>query len=246
MTKDISEMSLEELSDHVTTLSAQVDEEKKNNKEALKSMDEKNEKEKEAMDEEHKKEMKDAQEHKDDEHKEKMSKLQAAILKAMEEEDKDKREAMIKSAMEEHTKEEKMSMEEEQKKNHTGMNDEEKEENKAMKAQITYLSAQVNKPRLEYLEAVYKAAKTPEDDLKEFKSDWEKMDTKQLDGAIKKTKPLVDSMPEFSVGKTETQSPFGFTGADIPKEFSANINDKQLKKIDDMSDAELFEGGPYY
>ena len=68
------------------------------------------------------------------------------------------------------------------------------------------------------------------------------MNSKQLDGAIAKTKPLVETL-EYKADQEE-KSPFGFTTAEGPgqQEYSA---DKKFKSIDDMNDEELFGGNMY-
>jgi len=111
-----------------------------------------------------------------------------------------------------------------------------------MKAEITYLSAQVSKPRINYLESIYQAAKTDEKTLKEYKAEWEKMSPKQLDAAIAKIKPLIETL-ELSASKKPTEEPFGFSTAEVPKEFGASIGDKSFKRIDDLTDSELFQPG---
>lgn len=237
-TKAFSEMSAEEQDDHVKKLQSQVehkddehkqamDVEEKKHESALKAMEE--EKKKEAMEEEKKKEAME------ENHK----KMESAILKAMEEEDKDKREAAIRSAMEEH-----MTKKDEGKDTATAMHED--EEKKALKAQVTYLIAQANKPKIEYLAAIYKAAGVEEKTITEYTADWTKLNGEQLDGAIEKVKPLIENIPEFQANKEE-KKPFGFSTTEIPTELSGAVgNDKRMDKIEKMSDTELFsDGGPY-
>lgn len=236
-TKAFTELSAEEQVDYVKELKAQVEhkddehktameDEKKNHESALKAMEE--EKKKEGMEEEKKKH--EGQEEKD-------KKLEAAILKAMEEEDKDKRESAIRSAMEEHKDDQK----------HEGKSaqDEKKddEEKKAMRAEITYLNAERNEKKIKHLESIYKAAHTPEETLKEYKAEWEKMTPKQLDAAVEHIKPLISTL-ELSANTPEPEgNPFGWSSPSAPAELSASVGDKAFKKIDDMSDTELFTPG---
>jgi len=147
-----------------------------------------------------------------------------AVLQAMDDEDNKHKESMHKG-MEEHKKE--------------AMEDEEK---KALKAQVTYLTASVNKPKIAFLNKVYKAAKTEEATLSNWNKEWEGMNSKQLDGAIEKTKPLVETL-EYKAADEE-KSPFGFNVAEGSRdqEYSA---DKKFKSIDDMSDEDLFGGNMY-
>ena len=238
--KAFTEMSAEEQLDHLKQLNAQVehkdddhkqamDEEKKNHESALK-----------AQEDEHKKEAQDDEKKNHDAQEDKDKKLEAAILKAMEEPDKEKREAAIRSAMEDHMK-----------KNHEGQdNDEHKkeaqekddEEKKAMRAEITYLNAERNAKKIKHLESIYKAAQTPEETLKEYKAEWEKMTPKQLDAAVEHIKPLISTL-ELSADKpSEEDNPFGWKGAQAPAELSASVSDKRFDKIDKMSDSELFGG----
>ena len=241
---EFKDMTIEEQNDYVANLTSQVehkddehkqamDEMEKNHKDAMEEMDEKQKKEaKLAMDEEHKN------------HEARMAKLSAAILKAMDEDDDDKRKEAIKQAMEDDKKEHE-GMEHDDKKDHEAM-EKDDEEKKALKAELTYLTATVNKPKIDYLSKIYSAAKVDEKTLRQYEADWKKMTSKQLDGAIEKVKPLIESIPEFSASVPEQQTPFGFSTPDIPTELSGAVDDKGMKKIDEMSDAELMtSGGPY-
>jgi len=239
--KEFSAMTTEEQLDYVKTLKADVEHKDDEHKTAMEDEKKDHEAKLTAQDDEHKKEM----ESQDEEHKKeetaRAARLQAAILKAQEEPDKEKREAAIMKAMEDHMNE---------KKNHEGQNNEhekkeaqeKEEENKAMKAEITYLGSIINKPKIEYLSKIYVAAKTDEKVLKEYVAEWEKMNTKQLDAAIQKVKPLVSTL-ELTANKVPTETPFGFSTADVPKELSASVGEKSFKKIDNLSDAELFTPG---
>ena len=242
--KEFKDMTVEEQNDYVKQLNAQVEHKDDEHKTA---MDEKEKENKDAMDEkdkENKNAVKTAMDEEKKNHDARMAKLSAAILKAMDEKDEDKRKEAIKQAMED-DKKENMAQDDKDKKNNEAQYKDD-EEKKALKATVTYLEAQINKPKIDYLSKIYTAAKVDEKTLKEYEADWNKMGAKQLDAAIEKVKPLIESIPEFSAGKIEQQTPFGFSSPDIPTELSADVNDKSFKKIDDMSDAELFEqGGPY-
>ena len=98
----------------------------------------------------------------------------------------------------------------------------------------------INKPKLDYLTKVYQAANTPDKDLKEYVAEWQEMTSKQLDGAINKTKQLVDSMGIQTFEADAEKSPFGFSSPSIPtkqESFSASV---EFKKIDEMSPSEAF------
>lgn len=231
--KDPKDMTLEELQEFTADLKAQDEKKDDEHKEA---MDEKEKEHKDAMDEE-KKNHESQVEHKDDEHKQKMEGLKADLLKAMDEKDDEKKATAMKAVLD--------AMEDEKKNHeasHKGQEDKkDDEEKKAMKAQITYLTATVNKPKIEYLNKIYTAAKTEDKTLTTWNKEWEAMNSKQLDGAIEKTKPLVETLEYKAV--EEEKSPFGFSTAEGPgqKEFSA---DKKFKSIEDLTDEELFGGGP--
>ncbi len=231
---DPKDMNLEDLQAFTASLKAQVEHKDDEHKEA---MEEEEKKAKQAQEEE-KKNHEAQDEKKDDDHKEALKALKASLLQAMEEKDEEKKAAAMQAVLQ--------AMDEEHKKEgtyednkHEGQNDEEK---KALKAQVTYLSAAVNRPKIAFLNKVYKAAKTEEATLTGWNKEWEAMDSKQLDGAIAKTKPLVETLEYKAVD--EEKSPFGFTTAEGPgqKEFSA---DKKFKSIDTLSDEELFGGGMY-
>lgn len=245
---EFKDMTVDEQNDYVKELSAQVDHKDDEHKQA---MDDMKEDHKEAMDEMEKNhkdamedEKKEAMEEDEKEHKARMAKLSAAILKAMDEEDPQKRKEAIKQAMEDDKKEHE-AMEHDDKKNHEAM-EKDDEEKKALKAELTYLTATVNKPKIDFLNKIYSAAKVDDKTLKQYVADWQKMTAKQLDAAIEKVKPLIESIPEFSASKTEPDTPFGFSSPDVPTELSGAVDDKSFKKIDDMSDAELMEGGGMY
>ena len=232
--KDPKDMNLEELEVFTASLKAQVEHKDDEHKQA---MDEEEKKAKQAMEDEKKNH--DAQdEKKEEDHKEALKALKASLLSAMEEKDEEKKDAAMKAILQ--------AMDDEKKNHeaHKAQDDpKEDEEKKALKAQVTYLTASVNKPKIAFLNKVYKAAKTEEATLTGWNKEWEGMNSKQLDGAIAKTKPLVETL-EYKGAEQEEKSPFGFSTADGPgtKEFSA---DKKFKSIDDLSDEELFGGGMY-
>jgi len=236
-------MTAEEQSDHVKELRGQVEHKDDEHKQAMEDEKKNHESALKAMEDEHKKEAMDEEKKNHEAQEEKNKKLEAAILKAMEDhpDDKEKREAAIRSAMEDHMKKENHEGMHDDHKNHEGQ-EEEKEEKKAMKAEITYLSAMVNKPKISYLEKIYQAAKTPKDTIKGYKSEWEKMTAKQLDAAIDKVKPLISTLELQASKPAEQDNPFGWKGAEAPAELSASVSDKRFEKIDKMSDSELFGG----
>lgn len=198
------------------------------------AQEDKDKEHKEAMDkkEEEAKKAKRASE----EEKEKDAVVLKAIKSAMEEKDPEKREAAIKSAMEEHDK---------KKDTNDASNHEDDEEKKALKAQITFLANKIKEPQLDYLKKVYQAAKTDESTLNEYMDEWKEMTPEQLDGAIKKVKPLVESMNmnSFDAEKSEPRNPFGYNAGTIPKDTKQFDASETFKKIDDMSAEEAFGGG---
>jgi len=166
-----------------------------------------------------------------------MKALRANLLSAMEEKDEDKKKEAMKAVLEAMEDEHKKEAQTEEDKKHEAENDEEK---KALKATVTYLTASVNKPKIELLNKIYSASKIKEETLKQYNAEWEGMNPKQLDIAIEKVKPLVETM-EYK-GETEEKSPFGFSVAEGTKEFGAS---KTMKKIDELTDEELFRSDMY-
>ena len=243
-TKDYKDMTVEEQNDYVANLNSQVEHKDDEHKQAMDDMEKNHKEAMDEMNEKYKKEAKSAmdEEHKD--HETRMAKLSASILKAMDEEDPEKRKEAIKQAMEEDKKEH-GAMEHDDKKDHEAM-EKDDEEKKALKATVTYLEATVNKPKIDFLSKIYSAARVDDKILKQYEADWKKMSAKQLDAAIEKVKPLIESIPEFSASKPAPDSPFGFSTPDVPTELSAGIDDKGMKKIDDMSDAELMTSRGLY
>jgi hypothetical protein len=209
---ELTSMDVPELITYVASLSAEVDHKDDEHKEALKAVEEENEKK-----------VNDAKKAQEEENKKNEAKL-AAVLKAMDEKDPEKKEAMIKSAMDDH----------EDKKDAKKAEDED-EEKKALKAEVTYLAQQIKKPKIDFLKSVYKASSTPDAEIEVYVAEWNKKSSEQLDAEIKKTQHLAEA-----VGFTAEveKSPFGFSGAKLHgPEFSAS---KSFEKIDKMSPAEAF------
>jgi len=239
-TKDeLSSMDLPELITYVGNLTAEVEHKDDEHKQtAKKAMEDKDKEHKDAM-EDHEKEAKRAM----DEKHEKMESKLAGILKAMDEEDPEKRKKAIKSAMEEHEKEKEGKSAdhlEHEKKDAQ----EEKEEKKAMKAEITYLANIINKPKIDLLTKVYTAAQTPKKDLDEYIADWNAMTTKQLDAAVKLAQPVADSVGAYEA--EVPKSPFGWTSQSIPTTQESFSASKKFKDIDNMTPDQAFDGGHIY
>jgi hypothetical protein len=237
--------SLEELRDEVIELNAAVKAEKEEDedkeskhKAALKAMKDEHKDAMKDEDEKHKAEI----EHKDDEHKTKYESLKATLKAAMDEEEDEKKKEGMKAALkameDEHKKEANDKTRTiEQKEGKYGK--EEDEEKKALKAEVTYLTAAVNKPKLDYLKQVYTAANTPDSELTNYIDEWSAMSSKQLDAAITQTSRLSGHMKSFEAS-TEQKSPFGFSTADVPGSHSTYNAGKGLDKIDKMNDKDLF------
>jgi len=228
--------SLTELSAKVDTLTAQVDEKEKEHKDA---MDEKEKEHKEAMDDmekknhdgmedEHKK-TEEAKKAMEDEKKHHDAVLKA-VLKAMEEEDPEKRKEAIKQAQ---------NIEHKDDVHHEAehLENEKDEEKKAMKAQLDYQDKIIKKPKLQILEAAYTGAGVGESKVKEYKADWGKMTAEQLDDAIEKAQPII----EMTGRSIETPEPLGLSKG--LSEFSGSTktgNEEYSAKVEKMSPAELF------
>lgn len=230
--------SLEELQSKVEELSAQVDESKKTidnkEKEAKSAMEEKDKEHKEAMGEEQKKHEAMMNENKE-KHEALKASLQAEIDKETDEKKKEGMKAALKAMDEEHKEKEAKSAK-------YGEDDEEK---KALKAEVQYLANVVKEPKINYLKQVYEAAKTPEEDLKEYVANWEKMDGPQLDAAIKQTERLAGRIKESF--EASQKNPFGPTMSAKPTKVESFSAEKTYGKIDETSDKDLFanKGGPY-
>lgn len=229
--EELTSMDISELTSYVANLTAEVEHKDDEHKTA---MDDKEKDAKKAMDEKEE-EAKKAKKAMDEDH-EKDAVVLKAVLKAMDEEDPDKRKEAIKTAM-------KADLPDKDKKDAMHEDDEEK---KALKAEVSYLAAKANKPTIDYLTKVYQAAQTPEDKIKEYIAEWEKMNTKQLDAALGKIKPLVEQMGTESFEADSTKSPFGFSSPSPPVEQVSFSASAEFKKIDEMSPSEAFgSGGPH-
>lgn len=223
--RELQQLDVPELVTYFASYTAAMDEDKKDAKKAMeekekdakKAMDDKIEENKNAMDEEHKKD----------------ASRMAAVLKAMDEEDPEKRKEAVKSAMEDENKD----------KDHTAMDMKDDEEKKALKAQVTYLANKTKLPTINYLKQVYTAAKVDDSTLKTYEAEWSEMTPQQLDAAVEKVKPLVESMGITSFEAETEKSPFGFSTLPTPskvEEFSAS---KEFQKIDKMTPEQLMNGG---
>jgi len=191
-------------------------------------MDDMDKEHKDAMDEEEEKAKKAKKAQEEDEKK--VEAKMAAILKAMDEDDHEKREALVKAAMEEDEKK------------HEGMGDDD-EEKKALKAEVTYLSAAIKQPKIERLTNIYKASKTPEEQIKSFVAEWEKKTPKQLDAELKKTEHLAETV-QFDI-IPDNPFHFGGTPAPAPVDEPYSASDETFKKIDKMTPDQAFSGSHY-
>ena len=227
-------LSLQEMSAKVDTLSSQVDDKEKEHKDAMDKMDEKHKtamydmdkKNHDAMDEKEK----DAKKAMDDE-KEKHDAVLKAVLKAMDEEDKDERASLLKAAMDISHKDDEHT---ETAKTADHLKD---EENKAMKAQLDYQDTIIKKPKLQILEAAYTNAGVEKETVEGYKADWNKMSLPDLDKAINLAKPII----ELSGKVIETPTPLGLSQG--LSTFTGSIksgNEEFSAKVDKMSLEELF------
>jgi len=241
-TQELSAMKTEDLVEYVASLSAEVDKKEhdanyamdKKDHDAKTAMDEKDEEHKTAM--EHERKM--AMEHEDKKHEATLK----AVLKAMEEDDHEKRKDAVKSAME---KEHKTAMEHghEDKNKDAKQAMEDDDEKKALKAQVTYLATVVKNPKIQYLTKVYQAALTPEATLKEYVADWNGKTPQQLDAEIKKITPLVQTLTQtnqMDAATPEIEIPMMST---LPTPTTSYQGSVDLSKINKMSDKDLFRTG---
>lgn len=237
-------MQLEELVTKVEELKAEVDEkndEVKNkdatHKAALKAMkddhkmamDEK-EHEKKAMEDDHKKD-------KEASYKSMKASLTASMNAMEDENKKEGMKAALKAMDEEHKKDamysKKGDMDNPEKYEKNAEDDKKEREHKA---EITYLTAQIIKPKINQLETLYKASKISNSEIETFKAEWEKQTGPQLDAEINKMIKIVGNVPmTFEAERT----PFGFstTNSHRTNQFDAStLHDKFSK----MTDSELF------
>lgn len=242
-------MQLEELHTKVDELTAKVaesedieKEKEASHKAALKAMEEKHkmaidEKEKNAksaMDEEEKK--------KEASYKSMKASLSAAMDNEEDEKKKEGMKAALKAMDEEHKKEaqygKKADMDNPKEYEKTAQD---KEKEREQSAQITYLTAEIIKPKILQLETLYQASKTSDEQIKEYKADWEKATGSQLDAEIKKMINIVGKVNSSQTYEAQN-SAFGFgTHSNLRKnQFDAStLHDK----FDKMTDEELFTPG---
>lgn len=220
--RELSAMDNPELVEYIASMSAQVDKDKE---EAKTAMEKEHEDAKKAMeDKEH--EAKKAMEDEEKKHEA----VKQAVLKAMENEDKEEAKKAVLKAMGDNDKEHEAK--------HAMEDDEEK---KALKAQVTYLATTVKAPKIQYLTKVYQAALTPKETIEEYVAEWNKQTPQQLDAEIKKLGPLINTI-------TQTQMNAEVPEMVIPTMSTLPIGDSVYKgsidtsKITKMSDAELFGG----
>ena len=239
--------SLEDLTTQVKELTAQVENKIEENKV-------KDSTHKTAMDD-MKKDHKDAMEkkddehnsqivHKDDEHKEAYKSMYESMYKAMEmEKDDTKKEGMKATlkAMDEMHKKESMKADKELPPKYEHTSEEEKQKDREHRAEITYLTGQVNKLKINELTALYQASKTSEEDIKSYSAEWEKQTSEQLDAEIKKMMKIIGSVPQQLDAE---RSPFGFSTQNSIKRNKQFDAAKLTDKVDKLSDSELFNSPP--
>ena len=166
-----------------------------------------------------------------DEEEKKHEATMKAVLKAMEEDDHEKRKEAVKSAMED-------NHEDKDKDAKRAMEDD--DEKKALKAQVTYLATVVKNPKIQYLTKVYQAALTPEATLKEYVADWNGKTPQQLDAEIKKIAPLVQTLTQtnqMDAATPELEIPMMST---LPTSTTSYQGSVDLSKINKMTDKDLF------
>jgi len=246
--------TLEELTSKVDELSAQVDEKKE-------AMDEKEKEHKNAMDEKEK-DHKNAMDEKDDERKDAMEKehekhessyksMYSKMKANMDEEKDDKKKegmkAVLKAMKEDHEKESKHAdMDNPEKYERKGKHDyksaEEKKKDREHEANITYLTGEIIKPKINILESLYKASKTPDAKIEEYKAEWKNQSGQQLDAEIEKMKNIVGNVTGITF---EAQnSAFGFSTVKSLKHSNQFDASKVSGKVDKMTDSELFNKPP--
>ena len=247
--EELSAMDIPELVTYVASLTADVEHKDDEHKQAiLKAEEEKKEEEaKQAKKAEEEKE-EAVRQAMDDEHKKDAARMEA-VLKAMDEKDPEKRKEAIKNAMKESEEEKNNDANKARKADH-----EKEEENKALKAEVSYLASQINLPKIDYLKKVYEASNTDAAKIREYVAEWEKMDTKQLDGAIDKVKPLVETLNSTNGNNYEAnasqqqQQPLGFSSLQSPMKTESFSASREFKKIDAMTPEQAFsqQGGGSY
>jgi len=237
--------TLEELHSKVEELTAQVDEKKDEVKDKdakhKAEMDEKEKEHKSAMDEkEH--EEKEAMDKENEKHESSYKSVYSKMKSAMEEETDEKKKEGMKAAlkaMEEEHKKADMNNPKEYERKGKSAEDEKKE--REHEAQITYLTAQIITPKINQLEILYKASKTPEAKIKEYKALWEKSTGLQLDAEIEKISGILGSTLD-TIYEAQN-SAFGFSTTSSLKKNHQFDASKFSTKIDKMSDSQLFNTG---
>ncbi len=235
--------TLEELNTEVTELKAEVEKEKEEHKTAM----EEKEKEAKTATEEKEKEAKKAQEEKEkekDKHEASYKSMHDKMHKAMDEEKDEKKKEGMKAALsameDEHKKEKEGDMDnpkEYERKGKGYKSEEEKEKEREHKAQITYLTAEVMKPKIKQLTQLYQASKTSENDIKSYSAEWEKQTPQQLDAEIIKMEKIIGQIPQsFEAERT----PFGFSTSRTLRKPSQYDAAKVSDKVEKMSDSDLF------
>jgi len=224
--QELSDMKSEDLVEYVASLSADVD---KKNEEAKSAMDNKDDEHKTAMDDkEH--ETKTAMEDEKKNHEAVMK----AVLKAMDEDDHEKRKEAVKSAMEDNDHKEKEATVH-------GTEDDDNEK-KALKAEVTYLANKIKKPQIQYLKRVYEASLTDEATIKKYETQWNEKTAQQLDAEIEKIAPLVRTLTETSQLDASIPSEISIPMQSTLPTSSHNTykGSVDLSKISKMSDKDLF------
>lgn len=240
-------LSLEDLRTEVTELKADVNEKVKDEKEkesthkaALKAMEEEYKK---AMDEkEHEK--KDAMEKEHDKHESSYKSMYSKMKSAMEEETDEKKKEGMKASLqamdEEHKKQARRGdMDNPEEYERKGKSAEEMKKDREHEAQITYLTAEINKPKINRLNQLYTDSKTPKNKIDEYNAVWETSTSKQLDAEITKMGYIVgDSVS--TIPYEAQNSAFGFGTTSSLKKTQQFDASTISNKIDKMTDAELF------
>jgi len=221
--RELSAMDNPELVEYIASMSAQVDKDKE---EAKTAMEKEHEDAKKAMeDKEH--EAKKAMEDEEKKH----DAVKQAVLKAMENDDKEEAmKAVLKAMGDDDNKEHeaKKAMEDD-------------DEKKALKAQVTYLADTIKTPKIQYLTKVYQAALTPKETITEYVAEWNKQTPQQLDAEIKKLGPLINTITQTQLN-AEVPEMVIPTMSTLPTSDSTYKGSVDVSKISKMSDAELFGG----
>jgi len=241
--------TLEELNSKVDELTAQVEEKKDEVKDKdakhKAEMDEKEKEHKSAMDEkEHEKKsaMDEEKEKHESTYKSMYSKMKSAMNEETDEKKKEGMKAVLQAMNEEHKKEAKRGdMDKPEVYEKKGKSAEEMKKDREHEAEITYLTAEIIKPKIKQLDQLYKASKTPEDKIEEYKAAWKNLTGKQLDAEIEKMNNIIGNVIPNTF---EAQnSAFGFGTTSSLKKLHQFDASKFSSKIDKMSDSQLFNSG---